>query len=130
MPDDTIRIRKRPPTVVQLLRLLNKVRVKCINYFPDKSQRGEWRPLPETDGDIGGTVVVATKADPQRGVDGLISVGLHELTHAFFQINCQDDRVHHNRIYRWEGLIFKSRALREAMAVRIANSYIFGVEDP
>lgn len=125
----TIVLRRRPPTVTQLLRLLNRVKVKCITWFPDKKQLGEWRP-DETDGDIEGTIVLAVKGDAKRGMDGLVTGGLHELTHAFFQVRCSDDRVHHDKIYRWESLMFKSLTLRESMSIRIGNSYIYEVEDP
>ena len=122
--------RKRPPTVRQLLGTLNKVRVRCINKFKtDPSQTGEWRP-DETDSDLEGIIVIATKIDAKRGVDGLLTYALHELVHAYFQVNCNDNRAHHDKIYRWESLLFRSRALREAMAIRVGNAYIYGQEEP
>lgn len=121
--------RKRPPTVSQLLRLLNKCRVKCITRFKVPQQIGEWRP-DEGDSEVAGTIVIATKVDSKRGFDVLILSGLHELAHGFFQVNCNDNRFHHDKIYRWETLLFKSRTLREAMSVRVGNAYVYGVEDP
>ncbi len=90
---------------------------------------GEWRP-DEDDGELDGTIVLAVRVDAKRGIDSLILAGLHELTHGYFQVNCRDDRIHHDKVYRWELTLFRSRALREAMSVRIGNSYIYGVEDP
>jgi hypothetical protein len=121
--------RRRPPTVTQLLALLRRVRVKTIRRFDEPVQQGEWRP-DNGDSDLVGTIVIALDVDRQRGIDAAITAGIHELTHAFFQVNCRDDRVHHSRVYRWEGLLFRSRALREAMAVRIGNAAIYGHEEP
>ena len=119
----------KPPTTKQLLTLLPKLRVRVIRRFPDPHQTGEWRPDDAHD-DAQGTIVVATSPDRKRGMDGLITYGLHELIHAYYQLICQDDRAHEERVYRWESVLFKSRALREAMAVRIGNASIFRVEDP
>lgn len=124
-----VEARRRPPTTKQLLLLLGKVRVRVISKFSDPAQTGEWRP-DETDTEFEGTLVVSSEKNRKQGMDGLIVDALHELVHAFFQVNCNDDRTHHDKVYRWESVMFRSRALREAMAVRVGNAYIFGVEEP
>jgi len=120
--------RKRPPTVSQLIRLLAQIRVKCIRKFKGSQQIGEWRPYVGQE--LKGEIALAVRADEKRGFDALITAGGHELCHAFFNINCNDDRYHHDRVYRWESVLFRSRALREAMALRIGNAYIYGQEEP
>jgi len=60
--------------------------------------------------------------------DGMVMTGLHELVHEWEERHRK--RVREHKVRRWELRLFKDSRLRDAMAVRLLDAWLFGESQP
>ena len=114
----------KPPTIQALLHLLDEVSVRIVSRARLQVDGGE---LQDFKGyyDWQNKTIVIGKARHRGQFEDMVATGIHELLHAFFDVRLEDERHHEDDVGRWEMRYFRSRALREAMGIRVANAAIF-----
>ena len=73
-------------------------------------------------------MIVVGRALHTGHFDELIATVIHELCHVLDNEKC-DQRDNHDQIFRWEFRLYRSRALREAIAIRLGNAILFNREE-
>lgn len=104
---------KKRPNLKSLLKALEETPIKVVERATVEGEA----VYGYCDGE---SITIGVQGHRDKGADSLIQTVIHELVHI------HDENHTEREAYKWELVFFRSRALREAVAIKLLDVVVFG----